>query len=342
MSGVTCPYLGIADDAETALAYPSQWNCCFRKGNSTSVSLEHQRNYCLATAYAGCPIYLQGGDEVALEEPNSNAKKQTAVANNQKKEKKSKPHSSLKISRKKIIIAVGLLLGLFFLIWGVVWGKQLLDSNSISLFANPGITPTEIPTLMNEIIIATSTLELLTPTSRVVVFLDPAPAESLTTTVVVSTKTPKISPTSTEKTKNTKEATETPKPVITDSCGVPAGWILYTVKQGDTLSSLSRALGVSIAQLQSANCMGSSTQLYLGTSIYVPFTPPVVKTATPMPSKTSIPNTKTPVPPTNTAVFTKTSIPATETQVPAETSIPPTVTEEVIETIETTEVDSQL
>ena len=339
MSGVTCPYLGIADDAETALAYPSQWNCCFRKGASTSVSLEHQRNYCLATAYAGCPIYLQSGDEVGLEEPNSNSKKQTMVANNQTKQRKLQPHTSLKISRKNIIIAVGLLLGLFFLIWGVVWGKQLLDSNSIPLFANPGITPTRIPTLINEIIIASSTLELLTPTSRVVVVLDPPPAESLTTTVLVSTKTPEFSPSSTEKTKNTKEATETPKPVITDSCGAPAGWILYTVKQGDTLSSLSRVLGVTIAQLQSANCMGSSTQLYLGTSIYVPFTPPVIKTATPIPSKTSIPNTKTPVPPTNTPAFTKTSIPATATLAPTETLIPPTATEEIIEIIETTEAD---
>jgi len=53
-------------------------------------------------------------------------------------------------------------------------------------------------------------------------------------------------------------------------CGPPSGWILTSVQPGDTLFRLSQAYGITVTQLQSANCMGNSTFLRVGQSLYVP------------------------------------------------------------------------
>jgi len=67
------------------------------------------------------------------------------------------------------------------------------------------------------------------------------------------------------------------KPV--ESCGPPADWVFYTVKSGDTLYSLSMSLGVTIRQLQSANCMGNKILIVTGDRLSVPYIP--VSTTTP-------------------------------------------------------------
>jgi LysM repeat protein len=53
-------------------------------------------------------------------------------------------------------------------------------------------------------------------------------------------------------------------------CGPPSGWTLMIVQPGDTLYRLSQAFGVTVPELQRANCMGSSTLLHVGQSLYVP------------------------------------------------------------------------
>jgi len=42
-------------------------------------------------------------------------------------------------------------------------------------------------------------------------------------------------------------------------CGAPHSWIVYIVRPGDTLYRLSIAYGITVADLQRANCLGSST-----------------------------------------------------------------------------------
>jgi len=350
MSGVTCPYLGIADDAETALAYPSPWNCCFRQGAPVSVALEHQRSYCLATAYVGCPIYLNNREETNSVQQGVVLKEQKRIVQSLEKDKNPKLSGLPKLSAKKLVMAISVLLMLVFLIWGVVWGKDLLADEW--LFAQKGLEKNVIstPILAKNTITATKTPVIISPTSGVVVISEPMPTASATLTVAALTKTVTFTPTSTRKVKETKntqkEATSTSAPVSTASCGAPAGWVLYTVKQGDTLSGLSRVLGVSVAQLQTANCMGVSTQLYAGTSIYVPFYPPVVKTVIPTntalpPTKTPVPATKTSLPPTKTTAPTATLFPASSTPIPTETIFVPTATQEIIATTETIETTLQ-
>ena len=59
----------------------------------------------------------------------------------------------------------------------------------------------------------------------------------------------------------------------TTPCGPPPEWVQYTVQAGDTLYQLSLYYGVSVAELQVANCMGSSTIIRTGQVLFVPQTP---------------------------------------------------------------------
>jgi len=115
-------------------------------------------------------------------------------------------------------------------------------------------------------------------------------------------------------------------------CGPPSSWIkAYTVKTGDNLYRVSLLYRTSVAQLQSANCMGSSTIIHVGQLLWVPnvATSTPVFTAT-VPTATST-FTKTPdySTPTNTATSTSTFIVTSSptsttapTQTPSLTPIP--------------------
>ncbi len=57
--GLTCPFLGFNDDPETAISYPSKYNCCYHARPVRSVSLKQQSEYCLTGEYSSCPIFLK-------------------------------------------------------------------------------------------------------------------------------------------------------------------------------------------------------------------------------------------------------------------------------------------
>jgi len=71
------------------------------------------------------------------------------------------------------------------------------------------------------------------------------------------------------------------KPTI--YCFHPPGWVVYIVRPGDSLSSLGQKLNISISQLQSANCMGTSTFIRSGQKLLVPRLPPVATFQQPFP-----------------------------------------------------------
>ena len=45
-----CPHLGIEEDSQTCLAYPSGWNLCHRSQPASVVLLGHQKTTCLSPA----------------------------------------------------------------------------------------------------------------------------------------------------------------------------------------------------------------------------------------------------------------------------------------------------
>ena len=127
--------------------------------------------------------------------------------------------------------------------------------------------------------------------------------------------------------------TKTPIP-----CGPPAGWVRYTVQPGNTMYGLSQAFGVSISQLQFANCISTNQYtLSTGQSVWVPnvatrtpratatatltpvsiIFPTLTRTATITPTATDTPTST--LTPTNVPTFTATAT------VPSPTT-PPTAT----------------
>ncbi len=53
-------------------------------------------------------------------------------------------------------------------------------------------------------------------------------------------------------------------------CQPPAGWAPYVIEHGDTLIGLGKLYHVTPAEIQAANCMGYSTILVHGVTIYLP------------------------------------------------------------------------
>ncbi len=123
------------------------------------------------------------------------------------------------------------------------------------------------------------------------------------------------------------------------ACGRPPGWIAYTVRPGNTLYSLSHAYGVTVAQLQFANCIPSYRYtLSVGQTLWVPNvavtrTPLATATATLTPVSIIFPTlTWTPSPTQTatdvpTATLFSTDVPtATQTATVASPTTPPTAT----------------
>lgn len=85
--------------------------------------------------------------------------------------------------------------------------------------------------------------------------------------------------------------TNTPPPTPSATpCGSPPTWVEYTIQQGDTLGRLAQATGTTVAAIQQANCLDSTT-LFTGNRLFLPVLPP---TPTPEASPTA---TATPPPP---------------------------------------------
>jgi LysM repeat protein len=112
-----------------------------------------------------------------------------------------------------------------------------------------------------------------------------------------------------------------PVPTVTViPCGPPASWVkAYIVKPGDNLYRISLLYRTTVAQLQRANCMGSSTIIYVGQKLYVPNVPTSTPGVTVIPTFDTATPSLTP-PPTDSP---------SATTAPTDTDVPPTVTASV-------------
>ncbi len=106
-------------------------------------------------------------------------------------------------------------------------------------------------------------------------------------------------------------------------CGAPPGWVNYVVQPGDTLFSLSQKFRTSVAELQRANCLGSSTFIQAGKVIKVPNVPTSTPLNSATPSATFIVIKEETLTPSLTPSVT---IPAPTTEVPSQTPVPPSDT----------------
>src|SRR5689334_622509 len=56
-----CPYLGLADDADSHATYATEAHRCYRLTNPTRIASPHQETYCLGANHVSCPVYLGEG-----------------------------------------------------------------------------------------------------------------------------------------------------------------------------------------------------------------------------------------------------------------------------------------
>ena len=56
-----CPYLGLADDADSHATYATEAHRCYRLPNPTRIASPHQESYCLGANHVTCPVYLGEG-----------------------------------------------------------------------------------------------------------------------------------------------------------------------------------------------------------------------------------------------------------------------------------------
>ncbi|NWG34620.1 MAG: LysM peptidoglycan-binding domain-containing protein [Chloroflexi bacterium] len=110
-------------------------------------------------------------------------------------------------------------------------------------------------------------------------------------------------------------------------CGPPAGWVKrHLVQPGENLFRIALSYGITYPQLQAGNCMGSSTTIFVGQTLWVPNVPTrtptmtiTVNLTTPTPTSTNTPDFSTP---TNTATPTPDFSTPTNTPTPSITPFP--------------------
>ncbi len=278
-----CPFLGQIDDPETSLAFPSDQNYCHCATPPGVPRPDYQMSHCLTASFSACPVYA--GKE-----------KGPLPADIQLKANGGRGPIQI-FPLLRILGAILIAVLVFMIGWFGVAGlsKSINESN----VAN---TKAKIP------VIAT-----LTPFA-------PGVTQTLPHFPTL-TQQPSDTPTETPTPPIILANTSKPAPPQT-SCGRPASWTTYAVQPGDTLFRLSVAFGVSIADLQRANCMGTATVLHVGRILYVPpgAMNPIVPTLEPLPEFPTA--TLEGTPPETPVIPTDSPTVEVPTAVPTETPTP--------------------
>lgn len=224
-----CPFLGVMEDPDTSLAFPSELNFCHAAEPPAVPRFDHQADRCLALAYLSCPVYTSNPKGPLPAEFRLGTKT---------------GGMQIKLRPSWLVRSVGafvLASLIFFIGWfGVAGLNRSISQNQAAK------TKAGLPVLFT----STPVLPPATPTSY-------HPPEQMVTPAASETPTPPLVGTPGQ---NTPPA----------SCGRPAGWVNHIVQPGDTLYQLSLEYGVTVTQLQNANCMGASTILHTGQILYVP------------------------------------------------------------------------
>ncbi len=309
MSDNICPFIGVEEDRYTAVGFPSLRNMCHRNDTPAPVDTIYQGKYCMSAEHATCPVFLRQAN-AAVPPPAEAVKAAPAAYPKQSRRSHLEPRVTAPIPIKApkrrsrdVILPIMAVVGAVGIFLAVL---LILPPASAFQGALP-VTMTNTPQPLLPSLTSTggnlvSIIQAsFTPTSR----FSPTPP---------STATGKPTLTST---KRTPTNTTAPIASLPTQCVHPAGWVVYIVRAGDTMSNLSRIFNISIAQLQLANCMGSSVALYVGQAIYTPWIPPTQFIPTQV-----IPTQITPSPVTPSATVPTNTLEPT-TAVPT-TAVPPT------------------
>ncbi len=341
--------LGLKDDEHTHLAYTSLSHVCYRTRSPSKVSLEHQKQYCMEKEHVNCPIFLNGGiQQGRIQKPFKAGVAEVAtkveVAPEPVEEitglpqDEEKPFRTIlfspRLARVWEITGVMIFLMILLAAWWLFSNRDLFFPNHTPVQAS--IATTSIPTAIitnTEIFLPNKAMVAQLTTNPIVT--DDAGLIITLTNTPTNTPSPTTSPTYTA-TPTTTVALETTSSFI---CTTPNGWVVYSVRIGESFAYYANYFNTTIEYLLEANCMQSNI-LVAGQQIYLPWTPyaatntptrtatrtqviihpSATRTFTPSPTFTSTHTTE----PTFSA--TPTTIPptsaATDTPFPAPTSTP--------------------
>ncbi len=54
-----CPFIGLPQDSQTALSYPSSWNVCHHTTPAGTPNLHFQQSFCFSKNHCTCPVYTR-------------------------------------------------------------------------------------------------------------------------------------------------------------------------------------------------------------------------------------------------------------------------------------------
>ena len=147
-------------------------------------------------------------------------------------------------------------------------------------------------------------------------------SEAITATESPATAVPSITSSSPSPLPSPKLYVQSLPTYTSIPCGPPSGWVSYVVRSGDTLYQLSQTAGVSVRQLQQANCL-SSSMIYAGKRLYLPSwsVPANEQTSTPTTTPSSIPTVIGMATPSEIQTASPTAIPSS-TQASVSTATP--------------------
>jgi hypothetical protein len=114
----------------------------------------------------------------------------------------------------------------------------------------------------------------------------PQPTEDSTPVPTIDTTETPTTPAPTRTPRPTRTAPPTPTRADGCNAAVPAGWQLYTIRAGDTLSEIALYGDVSLDELMEANCLTFQSVIRPGQPIYVPA---ILPTDSPRPAQASTP-----------------------------------------------------
>jgi len=158
-------------------------------------------------------------------------------------------------------------------------------------------TPTPTPTFTPSATHTATPTPTLTPSNTFTPSATFTPSLTPTSTLFIPTAPPDLILTLNAPT-FTPEPPATLPPSFLAGCAPRRDWLPYTVQPGETLFSLAQRFGLTVSQLQSANCLADPRSLQAGTILYVP--PGVVYIPPPAnPQATLLPPVTGPLPGVN-------------------------------------------
>ena len=256
----TCPYLGLMEDADTSLAFPSAWNGCHRCRPLASPNLKHQSEFCLGEGHRQCPVFLNPQDTLPLPNhlraPHSRAKR---------------PTRSRTWILALLLIGIAALAGLA---WGFLTPGMLLSEPSSTPTWTPQPTATETPSLTA----TASKPPTVTRTPSSTPTLGTVTMTFTVTRTPTATRTATLTPSPTATRTHTPSLTLTAPPSLTPvlsahrletPIGADPQFVIHRVQYGENLNQYAVQYNTSVDAIVLVN-YDLKTPVWVDTLIVIP------------------------------------------------------------------------